>query len=203
MRVSFSVDGPPRRKERPRILKNGRSFTPKSTVQAEKLIRDCYILAAKGQRPATGPVKLSVIAVFAIPPSWPKHTREAAQAAKVWHVARGAPDLDNMVKLVSDALNGHAFVDDAQVAVITAGKRYGHPERIDVVVETLETLDVPATPGQQRLEQRISENRMGAKQRLLANPSKSKIKTPDTALGRAVAKAIERDDAERAQRKLL
>ena len=33
-------------------------------------------------------------------------------------------DLDNMVKFVLDALNGVAYLDDAQISVLSASKRY-------------------------------------------------------------------------------
>lgn len=36
----------------------------------------------------------------------------------------GRPDLDNVVKLVLDALNGLAFLDDALVCELAASKRW-------------------------------------------------------------------------------
>mmetsp|Transcript_17114 Transcript_17114/g.37376 ORF Transcript_17114/g.37376 Transcript_17114/m.37376 type:complete len:144 (+) Transcript_17114:885-1316(+) len=40
----------------------------------------------------------------------------------VWHMKR--KDLDNLVKFVLDALNGHAYLDDAQVSMISTAKLY-------------------------------------------------------------------------------
>ena len=55
----------------------------------------------------------------------------AASADVFLHNIRpGKPDLDNVVKLIMDALNGVVVVDDKQVAVMTASKRY------DAVAET-------------------------------------------------------------------
>src|SRR6185312_6076820 len=63
--------------------------------------------------PWRGPVLMTVRAVFPIPPSWPAWKREAAADGLIWHTAK--PDLDNIIKLVKDALPGIAYDDDAQV----------------------------------------------------------------------------------------
>lgn len=39
----------------------------------------------------------------------------------------GRPDIDNVVKIALDALNGVMFEDDAQVYQVTAHKKYGDP----------------------------------------------------------------------------
>lgn len=52
-----------------------------------------------------------------------------------WRSVR--PDLDNLVKLVKDALNGVAYVDDSQVAHLRAEKLYGPTAYTSVAVEPL------------------------------------------------------------------
>jgi Holliday junction resolvase RusA-like endonuclease len=47
------------------------------------------------------------------------------------------PDLDNLVKFVTDALNGVFFRDDAQIVTITARKTYSRTGYTQVVVEEL------------------------------------------------------------------
>jgi Holliday junction resolvase RusA-like endonuclease len=158
LKVSFTIPGRPRGKERPRVNnETGQVYTPRATVRDERAVRKAYSEAAGALRPALGPVKLTVIGVFAIPASWPPAVRAAALEAKVWHVARGQLDLDNAVKLVADALNRVAYVDDAQIAVITAGKRFGQPARLDVTIERLPQDRAAVTPGQRALEQRVAE----------------------------------------------
>jgi Holliday junction resolvase RusA-like endonuclease len=44
------------------------------------------------------------------------------------------PDLDNLVKLACDALNGLMWTDDAQVACVSAAKVWGSEGRTDVKV---------------------------------------------------------------------
>lgn len=95
-----SVVGPPVPKARPRTVRDpatgeSRTFTPKRTKVYEEIIAGSYI----GQKWYGGLVSLRVV------------VREG----------RGHPaDLDNYIKIVSDALNGVAFEDDKQVVHIEA-----------------------------------------------------------------------------------
>lgn len=95
--VCFTIPGEPRSKGRPRFGKNGRAYTPASTKIAEKAVEDAYRIATPGPngwRLFRG--RLSVEIVFVC-----KHRRRR--------------DLDNMGKLVLDALNGAAYLDDEQI----------------------------------------------------------------------------------------
>lgn len=157
MKISLSIPGKPVGKDRPRFdPRSGRVYTPTSTADAELAIAKAWMAATVGRRPFTGPVKLTIIAVFEAPPSWPKRLRDETAGAQVWQIARGEADLDNIIKLVSDALNRKAYVDDAQVAVITCGKRYGSPARTDISVEALPQPEAAVTPGQRALEARVA-----------------------------------------------
>jgi Holliday junction resolvase RusA-like endonuclease len=44
------------------------------------------------------------------------------------------PDVTKLIRAVEDALTGLAWRDDAQVVTQTARKRYGHPERAEILV---------------------------------------------------------------------
>jgi Holliday junction resolvase RusA-like endonuclease len=45
------------------------------------------------------------------------------------------PDIDNVVKIVLDALNKMAFKDDNQITKIDVEKKYGEKEKLIVKVE--------------------------------------------------------------------
>ena len=45
------------------------------------------------------------------------------------------PDIDNIVKVVADALNGVAYKDDTQIVFVAAKKAYSAEEGLDVIVE--------------------------------------------------------------------
>lgn len=169
--------GRPQRKERPRAQPGGRgrSFTPPDTRRAEAaIVKEARALLPSGFMPWIGPVKLTLIAVYAIPSSWPKHLRERAMKGQVWHIGSGSPDLDNIIKLYTDALNGVVYHDDSQIAVSTCGKRYGHPERVELTLELLDQPPGTETPGQVRRErdqlERAEQIRLGRLGRVAKSP---------------------------------
>lgn len=102
-------------KQRPKFGK-GRAYTPKQTELMEARIRDAFI-ARYGDRfeAFDGPLRVCIFA-----------TRElAASNPKFWAGMqdRKRPDLDNVAKLVLDALNGTAYADDAQVFALECVKQ--------------------------------------------------------------------------------
>jgi len=92
--VKIVVDGTPVPKGRPRLGK-GRVYTPKRTKAQEEKIKSFALLEMRVKRlkPFEGRICLGV---------------EVVQKSR-----RG--DIDNHVKLVSDALNGIVYVDDEQI----------------------------------------------------------------------------------------
>lgn len=122
-------------KGRPRFARMGnfvRTYTPKETENVEGIIRTMFAAKVGGVPPSEDPVALKVTATIAPPQSWPNWKREAALANRIEPTTK--PDLDNIVKLVKDALNKVAWQDDAQVTSIDACKVYGSCEglRIDI-----------------------------------------------------------------------
>lgn len=135
-RIAFSVGGRPVQWQRTGSHHGKRVFTPHAMRKAAKAITAAGKSAMGNRAPLTGPVRLTVVTVYAVPKSWPKKLQDAiADGAVVYKTS--VPDLDNLGKLVSDALNGVAFVDDSQVAELLNRKRYGNPERTDVVIQEL------------------------------------------------------------------
>jgi Holliday junction resolvase RusA-like endonuclease len=131
VRVTFVIPGKPFAKQRARATKTGRVFTPAATVSFERTAGQ--IALPHFPVPLEGPVKLEIIATFAPPPSWSK--RKVSEHLHRAHVQR--PDLDNLLKAVSDGLNRIAFADDGQIAEIAARKVWGLTEQTVVHVETL------------------------------------------------------------------
>ena len=68
------VKGKIRGKARPRICR-GHAFTPKDTVQYEKLVRDCY--KEQDGRYLEGSIKALIIAYYKIPKSYSKKRVQA------------------------------------------------------------------------------------------------------------------------------
>lgn len=84
---------------------------------------------------ASGPVWLEMIFWLKIPKSWPKLKRLDAIAGRVRPT--GKPDVDNLCKIVADALNREVWTDDAQVVKLVAEKRYSLDPHLEINVMRL------------------------------------------------------------------
>lgn len=120
--------------------RGARRFTPHKQRAAMRTVQQAWkARSLQDRRNApmlSGALKLEVLCVYAIPVSWSPSKREAARRGLVWKTS--VPDWDNLGKLVGDALNGHAYTDDAMIAVASVAKRYGDPERTVIRVSELE-----------------------------------------------------------------
>ena len=79
-----------------------------------------------------GPLSLEV-RVYRIPPKSMGKKRSADAIEKKRGIVT-KPDLDNYIKLVSDAINGVVFADDSQIVAIRASKRYSDVPGIEITV---------------------------------------------------------------------
>lgn len=157
-----------------------------------KEIAALYLQAADSRRPMTGPVRLHITAVFAIPASWPARLRDAALAGRLYFT--GKPDRDNIEKLVCDSLKELAWVDDSQVCAGPVVKRYGTPARTDVAIEEISQPAIPATPGEERRTQWVDAGMPPRPRRARpANSTKAKTKKLPAALQRAVDRAFAKE----------
>ncbi len=134
--ITLVIPGLPKAKGRPRIglRGNGRpvAFTPAETRTREGVVAALAMAAMAGRAALIGPVEVTVEAVMPIPVSKSKAWKEDALKGRVFPAGR--PDLDNLVKLVSDALNGIVWGDDAQIVFLLARKLYGVTPRTIVRV---------------------------------------------------------------------
>lgn len=103
-------------KGRPRFTRAGRTYTPTQTAQYEQLIRQAYLQAGGAEYDC--PVTVLICAYSPIPKSESKAMRKQMQDGQLVPCVK--PDLDNIVKIVLDALNGVAYKDDALVCGISA-----------------------------------------------------------------------------------
>ena len=116
----FTVPGQPLPKERPRFGR-GRGYTSEATRAAEARVASSFLqqlgIRHTIERPVTG--ELRVVARF--------YRKNAVSA-----------DTDNMYKLLTDALNGIAWVDDKQIKSIRADQEIDRDNpRTEVEIWTL------------------------------------------------------------------
>lgn len=104
--AAFTVHGQPLPKARPKFKGGQGGYTPKATRIAEGNVRAAFEIAYPDWTPIPRDVRLRFDGDF---------YRRTAH-----HV-----DTDNLVKLVTDALNRRAFVDDEQIEEIRGRRVYG------------------------------------------------------------------------------
>lgn len=166
-----------------------RPYVSKETRAAEKAIASLYLQAAETRRPLTGPVRLTIVAVYRIPTGWPAELRRTAAQGRLHCTTK--PDRDNIEKLICDALNGLAWCDDAQIAAGETVKRYGDPERTEVVIESLAGPGCAATPADERRQDWVAAGQPPRPRWAAgAKPSESKTKKLPASLQAAVDHAV-------------
>lgn len=112
----FTIEGEPMSKARPRTTRSGHTYTPKATVEAEQRVIIAFNQAQN---------KLFF-------------EHNLAAEFKFYRGTRHKKDVDNMEKLVLDALNGIAYPDDSQVKVLGGVEIRTTKERARTVVHFYE-----------------------------------------------------------------
>lgn len=134
MRVEFTVMGEPKGKGRPRFARaTGRTYTPQETVNYENLVKVEYQSQCGQTYFREQPLRVIVTAYYTIPKSASKK-QITAMMTRIKRPTR-KPDVDNLLKILFDPLNGIAYKDDAQVVEATVYKYYDERPRVEVVIE--------------------------------------------------------------------
>lgn len=131
--ICFTVPGIPTPFARAGGGSSVRRFTPEKQRSVMGAIKLFGASAMRGATPLEGPVHLSVTAVWPWPSSWSDKKR--LEPWRSWKTSR--PDLDNIVKLVCDALNGVCWRDDAQICSGQQRKCYGQHPGIEIEIRRL------------------------------------------------------------------
>ena len=137
MPIHFTVEGAPKAKARHRsYINDGRinTYTPMTTSAWEQYIK----LVAGPHAPRNlfeGPISLQCIFYMPIPKSWSKKKQHQASIHSIQPTVK--PDVDNMLKLVKDALNGVIWKDDKQVVHVNARKLYSQDPRTEIFIEEI------------------------------------------------------------------
>jgi Holliday junction resolvase RusA-like endonuclease len=126
--IEFTVYGEPKGKSRPRFG-NGHTYTPKTTTEYEKTVLAAYMdkyhtLMLKSE------ICVQIRAYMGIPKSTPKKRRAEMLGKGVLK----KPDVDNIAKIILDALNGVAYEDDKQITRLDIEKRYSDTPRVEVQI---------------------------------------------------------------------
>jgi Holliday junction resolvase RusA-like endonuclease len=128
MKIQFDVLGKPRGKQRPRMTKFGTVYTPKETRQYEKMIQESFKkIKPLGWTPINEAVSITVEAYFV-----------KAKSNKDLHCTI-KPDIDNILKVVLDSIqgNGQVIADDKTVVEVITRKFWGQVDKISIEVEAV------------------------------------------------------------------
>ncbi len=121
-------------KGRPRLNSyTGQVYTPTRTKDYESLVEQYFLLKYPRYKALEGRAKVNIIAYFEVPKSTSKVMKEQMLENKISPTKK--PDIDNVVKIVLDAMNKFAFKDDTQITKIEVEKMYSDTEKLYVKIE--------------------------------------------------------------------
>lgn len=141
MRINFTVMGEPKGKGRPRFCRNtGHAITPKDTVNYETLVKMEYTQACGEQMfPDDAMLDMRIKAYYSIPKSASKKRHAAMLSGDIRPTKK--PDMDNVIKIIADALNKIAYRDDTQIVDCQVRKFYSEKPRVEVIIQTIDKCD--------------------------------------------------------------
>lgn len=123
--ITVCLLGVPTAFARMRLGRTGIHFVPTEQRNVAAALR---MAAAEAMRSAAAavldePLSLDLLAEFPVPASWSKRRQNLAILGQIRPAKK--PDVDNCVKLATDALNGIVYRDDALIVELRARKIYG------------------------------------------------------------------------------
>ena len=117
--MKFEILGKPTGKGRPRLGKYG-TYTPQKTRDYEDLVKLSFKNKYKVE-PSEREIKMKITAVFEPPRRLSKKKRAELIDWEQGYMHK--PDIDNIAKIILDALNGLAYKDDNQVTALLLFKQ--------------------------------------------------------------------------------
>lgn len=110
----------------------GMRIRQEQTIDYEAKIRAAWFQQADGWLVRDGGVGVIVTAYCPIPKSASKDRKSGMLSGRI--AATVKPVADSVLKIVLDALTGHAWVDDKQVVAASVQKLYSEQPRVEVVL---------------------------------------------------------------------
>lgn len=108
-------------------------YTPQNTVDYENKIASCY--RQKTSYKSDKAIRVKIFAYREIPKSTTKKLRQ--RLLEKVYLCTVKPDIDNIIKVVLDALNDVAYYDDIQVCQLVIMREYAENECLKVCVEEI------------------------------------------------------------------
>lgn len=135
--MKFEVVGSPVGKKRPKfstIHGYAQAIKAKEDVIYENLVKVSFQQAKTVDYDLFNkPIKMKITAFFAVLKSFSKKKIEQALQGKIFPVTK--PDVDNIAKIICDALNDVAYKDDTQIVELTIVKKYAMEPKVEITLE--------------------------------------------------------------------
>ena len=135
--INFTYTGKPKPQQRHRVARNSRMYDPSYKDKRQIWLQ---IAKFKPKQPLVGDIMLKVIFTIEYP-------KKFYRTGKFKHLLKDnvpeyhsyTPDLDNMVKMVCDIIQGKGrmICDDSQICMLQAEKVWGFTGKTEVVIEEI------------------------------------------------------------------
>ena len=112
--MEIVIYGEPIPQGRPRFTKSGHAYDPQRSQNYKQLVRfwvTQHLKKIPGFKPYENALCVDLTFYLGIPSSWAKQKKLQAIQGQIRPISR--PDTDNLVKSVTDAINGLLWVADA------------------------------------------------------------------------------------------
>ena len=134
MIYEFEIPGKIIGKGRPRLNSyTGAVYTPTRTKDYENLVMQYFMIKYPKFKQLEGRVSVEIVANFEVPKSTKKQDKILMLGNKINPIKK--PDIDNIVKIILDAMNEIAFKDDTQITKLNVEKKYSETESVFVKIE--------------------------------------------------------------------
>ena len=111
----------------------GKFNTPTRTKDYECLVEQYFLMKYPRYTTIENRAEVTITAYFEVPKSASKAKREQMLGNTISPTKK--PDIDNIVKIVLDAMNKFAFKDDTQITKLCVEKIYGDVEKLQIKIE--------------------------------------------------------------------
>lgn len=140
MELTLIIPGEPCAQGRPRFSTHGgfvKAYDPAKSRNYKAYVKMCAIksMQEQGWKCTELPLSIEIRAFMSVPPSKPKKFKQAAIVGTERPTKK--PDVDNVFKILTDALSGIAYKDDKQIVAATINKWYAETPRVEVLIRII------------------------------------------------------------------
>ena len=134
-RTNFFVSGMPVGKQRPRFRRQGnfvRTYTAPKTASYEDEVKVECRTAMENEPPLETPVVVCLYIMYPVPASYSK--KRTKDCLDNLERPTKKPDIDNIAKSITDAMNGIAYKDDSQIVSMHLTKVYSQTAGVHIYI---------------------------------------------------------------------